>query len=624
MNLKNDKGNVKLVAIIVTLLVIIIAIILIMNLNKDKSVQTPEKVPYEYFTVSNSDGKVGVIDKQGKSILAIEYEHVYIPNQSKDVFICFKDEVNYSILNSKGKDLFSNYETVFPIVISEYSLEMEKNVLSYEEEGKYGLIDYNGNKLTPAVYEEVSSLKNKPGCIQVKKDGLYGVLDSNGKTIIDTKYNSIKGDEFSSEKDGYLRTGYIVSNKTKTGIYYGYIDYNGKMLVEPVYESITRALEDDGEDIYLIFMDHGKKGVMKNKKEIIKPKYISIIYQNNSDIFIVSKNSKYGFIDRDGKEILPAEYQTYSIAGDYISVTKNDEMLLFDLHGNLVNTNRYKSVIGTNDPSIFIAEMEDGYYSIISKDMEIKDRYTNIVHAFDNFFVFTNDEGKSGVLDLYAGVEIKPIYDYIIILENSRVLEARVGNICDIYSEKMEKVISMENVVVEQVKKDYTSVYSENEIKYINNVGELVQNTEVYKDIPLYSYQADDGKWGFKNQAGQLVVDCKYDRVTELNEYGFAGIVQDNKWGVIDSTGKVIVVPTYEIESYYSPKFVGKYLLEAQESVYCVELEDTSKNVAKKPNKVQSNTQGQVPELPESKKKTEVPAPTSTPIPNVSQMQSSN
>ncbi len=36
-----------------------------------------------------------------------------------------------------------------------------------------------------------------------------------------------------SEKNGYLKTGYIISEKTNTGIIYGYIDYNGKTLIAP-------------------------------------------------------------------------------------------------------------------------------------------------------------------------------------------------------------------------------------------------------------------------------------------------------------------------------------------------------------------------------------------------------
>ena len=90
----------------------------------------------------------------------------------------------------------------------------------------------------------------------------------------------------------------------------------------------------------------------------------------------------------------------------------------------------------------------------------------------------------------------------------------------------------------------------------------------------MYSYQADDGKWGFVDKNGNVVVDCKYDVVTELNEYGFAGIFQENKWGVIDQNGKVVVVPSYEIETYYSPTFIGEYLLEEGETIYCTEISE--------------------------------------------------
>ena len=291
---------------------------------------------------------------------------------------------------------------------------------------------------------------------------------------------------------------------------------------------------------------------------------------------IVNKNGKYGFYKNNGDEILDAIYTEYSLAGNYISVKKDDTMMLYDIHGNLINTNNYKSIIETSNPSYFIATDESNYYSIISKDIQIQDNYTNITYAFDNFFVFTTEEGKSGVLNIYSGIEVEPEYDYIIVLEGAKALEARKGNKVDIYSEKFEKVLTMEDAIVEKVSDEYFSIYSKTEKQYINNTGNLVENTEVYKDLKLYSYQADDGKWGFINSQGTVVVDCKYDRVTELNEYGFAGICQDERWGVIDSSGNVIVVPSYEIETYYEPSFIGKYLLDEVETIYCQELEEVT------------------------------------------------
>lgn len=88
----------------------------------------------------------------------------------------------------------------------------------------------------------------------------------------------------------------------------------------------------------------------------------------------------------------------------------------------------------------------------------------------------------------------------------------------------------MKDAVVESVNQDYVSIYSKSELNYINKEGELVPNTEVYKDLKLYSYKSEEGKWGFKDKSGNIVIEAKYDVVTELNEYGFAGVYTDGKW----------------------------------------------------------------------------------------------
>ena len=249
-------------------------------------------------------------------------------------------------------------------------------------------------------------------------------------------------------------------------------------------------------------------------------------------------------------------------------------MMLYDLHGNLVNTNNYRSIQETGNSSYFIAQDERGFYSIIGKDLQIEENYTNITYAFDNFFVFTTESGETGVLDLYSGIEVQPEYDYIIVLENAKVLEARKGTTVDIYSEKIEKVITMENGIVENVDSNYIAVYSDTELKYIDTTGKEVPNTEVFKDLKMYSYQADDGKWGYKDKNGNIVVDCRYDFVTELNQYGYAGIYQEGRWGVINSDGKVVVVPSYEISTYYSPSFLDRYLLQEQYGAQCIEVQE--------------------------------------------------
>ena len=65
-----------------------------------------------------------------------------------------------------------------------------------------------------------------------------------------------------------------------------------------------------------------------------------------------------------------------------------------------------------------------------------------------------------------------------------------------------------------------------------------------------------------------------YDYATDLNSYGFAGIRDNGKWGMVDSSGKVIEEPNYIIENdSYLPIFIGKYMLEITSTYHCIELD---------------------------------------------------
>ena len=572
MDFFEERANVlvKICAIVIILAVIGFIIFFIMNSNDENTAVS--EIKYEYFTMYTLDEKVGVIDKTGKTVLEAKYSNVYIPNPEIDVFACELDGKVF-FMNASGKVLFEEYENVSVIKKSEVLEEVERNVLTYMVGEKYGLIDILGNKLTDAKYEEIKSLESRPGMILVKRDNKYGLIDEKGKVIIQAKYNAIKSDGYSTESEGYGKTGYIVSERTNNGIIYGYINYEGKVLVEPKYESLKRV-NKQSDDIYLIVMERGKKGVIKNTRSIIKNNYQSINYAEIADIFVVEKVGKYGFFSIEGDEILKPAYPNYVVSKEYITVEENDKIVMYDFFGNVVKTNNYASVSEVEGTSYFIAKSEDGYYSVISKDVNVNNKYTNLTYAFDDYFVFTNEEGKSGVLHVWTGEVIEPKYEYIIPVDGSKALEARdENNKLYVFDKNLKEVFALENGIVQRLNTDYTVIHSENEKKYLNKNGEVVLNKEVYPNNKLYSV-VKDGKWGFETTTGEIKVPCKYDLVSELNEFGFAAVKQDGKWGVVNEKGEEIVVPMYEIDTYYFPEFIGKYQLQQNETVVCIELEE--------------------------------------------------
>lgn len=576
MNFKNKTGSIKI--IIPIFIIIILAIIAFFVIdekagNRNALLEMQENIPYEYFVMYSKDNKAGVIDRNGNILIEPKYSDIYIPNQSKDVFFCLQDDENF-VLNKDGNEIFTEFEEVSYLETSEATeLILEKKVLRYKKDGLYGLINFKGEILTEPIYEKVTSLKNKPGNILVKKDGECGVLNSDGDIIIPIKYDTVVGDEYCQEKYGYTLTGYIVSLKTDTGIIYGYIDYMGNEMLKPEYETITRVLEyDDTDDIYIIVRNQGKKGVFKNGKQIIDFNYQAINYSDKSNIFVVEKAGKYGFFNQKGDEILEPKYTKYDIAGNYISVQENENNMLYDLNGNLINKDTYLSMIEVENSSYFIAENEEGYYNIISKDYQTTEKYTYITYAFDDNFIFINEENKSGVLNIFKGTVIEPNYTSILNMEGTKLIEARndeTGDV-DIYNYELKKISTISGGIVEKVNENYIVIYSESEMMYFDNNGEIVENTEVFPDNKLYTIKQND-KWGYIDKEGKIIVQCQYDIVTELNEYGFAGIKQEGKWGVINENGEIVIEPTYELETYYFPNFVGKYQVEYIETKHCIE-----------------------------------------------------
>lgn len=247
-------------------------------------------------------GKYGVIDRTGKEIVPSIYSDISIPNPTKAVFICEKEDKSYETLNEAGEKIFEKYKNVQAIEISENNTTCpyEKGLLKYEEEGKYGLINFEGKAITKPIYEEISSVKYKEGEILVKKKGKYGVIDREGKTLIPFEYSGIEADKYYHE--GYEKAGYITKEETKDGAKFGYINYKYKKILNTEYTDISRILDIDSEEAYLIVSKNGQYGLLKNKDSKIDFSYQSLAYNKDTNLLAVGRNEKYGVINLERRK----------------------------------------------------------------------------------------------------------------------------------------------------------------------------------------------------------------------------------------------------------------------------------------------------------------------------------
>ncbi len=559
---KKKKGNMKKILLPLLLVALIVIVTLIItNSVKNKNITPQEVTEYNYF-ITSINGKSGVIDKTGKTIIEPQYSYIQIPNPEKPVFVCYETNNTSKVLNENNKEILTKYKNIQAISNNNTSIQntYQTQVLRYSEEGKFGLIRINGNEITPAIYESIETLEYKDGILKVKKDGKYGLIDINGNEIVKTEYNSISTDGYYNESTKYDKAGYIVNIRTDEGYRYGYINSKGRQVLETMYTNIKRITEIKNADtVYLITYNNGKAGVLKNGQTLIENEYESIEFDSANQIFVLQKNAKQGVCDLDGNMILPIQYENITFAGKYLNANKDSKLLVFDVTGTLQNEESYKSIDFVADGKYGITIDRNNKYGVIdsNKLSILENKYSYIEYAFDNYFIVSLD-GKLGVLDSNNNTIIPIEKDIVQNIKGTNMLQVinSKTNTSEFYNKKMEKVSTQIDPRI-YIKDNYIEIASSNNIEYFDFDGDKQEADKIFTENKIFAKQKD-GKWGYVDKNGNIVVEFKYDMATDINQYGFGAVKLNGKWGVIDQEANLIKEPIYELNEY-NPNFIGEY-----------------------------------------------------------------
>lgn len=548
--------------------VIIIAISIMAIINEVQLHYKVEEISeYKYFTLEQNQ-KYGVIDRNGNIVIEAEYGAVQIPNPSKAIFVCVKEynentkEYETVVYNEKKEVLLSNYKNIQAISIytNVNSTPYEKSVLTYKENGKYGLINLEGKQITKPVYDEISSINYKEGTFLVKQNELEGIINMKGKVIIKCEYESVTSDNYYSENGYNKQAGFIVSKKTDDGYRYGYVNYRGTIILNPIYTQLERVTEIANEKgVYFIAFKNGQAGLLKNNKEILNYEYEDIQYNVLGSIFVTKRNGKYGAVNQEGTTVLYPEYDNVYTGGMYLNALKDKDIFIFDLNGNKIETNEV-SKIKTENANYYITIDKNNKYKVVdSKDNIIIDKdYTYIEYLPGDYFIVERDS-KNGIIDSNGKSVIELKYDSISRINETDILQMETNKNIALYNLNMKEIVSMDNAIVKELKdeKSYILLYSDTDFKYLDKKGNILTSQNLFENNTLFAKNIN-GKWGFVDKAGNLKVQNDYELVTDFNKYGFAGIKKDGKWGSINQNGEVVQEPTYDLKRNI-PEFVGKY-----------------------------------------------------------------
>ena len=537
---------------------VIIAIIVILILLKVEE--------YKYFVSKAKDEtKFGVINAKGELLVDEKYDSVEIPNPSKEIFLCTNNEKNV-VLNSEGDQLYTEYDNIELLQLKNVASDLmyEKSVMKYEKDGKYGLINLEGEALTEPIYEEIDTLQYKEGELLVKKDGKYGVINQKGYVLVEPLYDKITADTFFDDEEKYYHDGYVVANKTDNGYRYGYVAYNGKEYLDTLYNDLQRVTEAGNKDeVYLIVAENGRYGIFKNDKQLIETDYQSISYDSNVSIFIVQQGKLYGAIDLEGKQILSCKFEELDVKGKYLYTISGENQEVYDVNGNLTNISPNTTIVAIpeNDEYTIRVDTEENQtnYQICKQDTPINgESYKYIAYLKDNLCIASKTGEKLGIIDLQGNEKSEFSYTSIQVIPNTELVQMVKDESIAIADKSGNIITEMENGQLIQ-KDNYLRIYNETDQKYISLGGQIISNKEIFKDNKLF-VTIKDGKWGFEDAEGNIIVEPIYDRATEFNKYGFATVLKDGKWGMIKQDGKVGIDPSEsDVTLQAEPQFISEY-----------------------------------------------------------------
>lgn len=338
--------------------------------------------------------------------------------------------------------------------------------------GKTAVFDEAGKKLFEAEGERILELGENT--VSLIRNGKAGLIDKDNKTLIPFSYVHVT---VSGIFDKRLKSAFVYKTLDKrehkvTDL--GYVAYGGKELVKPEYNSIS-------------FLKEG--------------------------LYAVKKEGKTGFIDEEGKTVLPfvyddhAEFRSWKEGEDRVgfflvkkgSEEKGYKLGLVDMEGKEALPLEYDS----------IGEFEDGYAEIV--------RGSNY---------------KYGVINQKAEVVLPAEYDYIYPLEKGfrKIEKENKYGIAD----KNYKII---------LPVEYNAIHDiENGVRYVKK----------------------DEKFGIVDENYNIVMPAEYDEIGDVHE-GFRLVNKDGRYGYANENFEIVIpIQFFGAENFYN----GSAIVETEDHVW--------------------------------------------------------
>lgn len=484
----------------------------------------------------------------------------------------FQSGNHWGLVNNKG-------EITVPPKYDGIAYSSQENLVRVRWNGKYGYIDTSGVVRIPTQFNQLGSFRK--GLIAFQEEDKWGWLDTSGIVIIPPKYDRVGN--FSSgmatfeqntkwgfvnrigqevclpkyDQIDYFRYGLAA---VKVGDKWGFVNRYGQEVIKPSYDKVGRCnvvkgavtvqwrnkwglFDSTGMEILPVDYDHignGRSGMTKMRKgnkwgfanihgSIIAPSYDEV-KDFHEDLAAFKSDTLWGFIDKVGREVIPAQYHAVKHFVDGVAqVMLAGKWGIVDTAGTTVVPFKYG---GMNDygESRSIVRLDDKWGAIDQYGKEV----IPCKHEAMETLIEKEDRGFNNLREFFTGGFIK-----------ARVFNERI------YSRRVGKWSLIDRHGRSIVDEKYDNIYSFSEglfqvrhnRKYglIDTLGQEIipPILDGIKQIGFGRYQISiDGKIGIFFEANKELIFPEYDDIRDLYK-PWVMVQKEGKWGWVDHSGNI-------------------------------------------------------------------------------------
>ncbi len=370
----------------------------------------------------------------------------------------------------------------------------------------------------------------------------YGVIDKNGNVVVEPIYIAVQIPNPSKPVFICIKSYNQETKEYETVVYNDkkeelFTDYQNVQAI-----SIQTNVETvPYEKSVLMYKKDSQYGLINLQgKEVTKPIYQEISSVNYKEgCFLVKQDGLYGVINMNGKVVIPCGYETINSDNYYNEITKNETTGFIvskrteegyrygyiNYLGKMILKPEYTELERVtqiaNDKELYFIAFKDGQAGLLkNKEVILNYEYEEIIYHSVNDIFIVQRNGKQGAVARDGQIILHAEYDDV--LFGGIYLNAVKGDENLIFDLKGQQVETTNISMSKTENEKYYIAIDKNDIYTIVDADGNVLVDDNYTYIEYlpndYFIVAREGKNGIIDSTGKFIVDLKYTSIFSFND----------------------------------------------------------------------------------------------------------